>query len=153
MDAIQIGEPAPDFTLDTADGKAVRLSDFRGRKNVVLFFYPKDETAGCTVEACTFRDTYQDFIDAGAEVIGISADDSASHARFANRHGLQMVLLSDPTGQVRAQYGVRRVFGLIPGRVTFLIDRQGVVRHVVRGLLSFRRHAHESLEKLRALSA
>jgi peroxiredoxin Q/BCP len=151
MDAVRVGDPAPDFALDTADGRTVRLSDYRGRKNVILFFYPKDETAGCTVEACTFRDSYQDFVDAGAEVIGISDDDGRSHARFASRHGLQMLLLSDPTGQVRTQYGARRALGIFPDRVTFLIDKEGTVRHIVRARLSFKRHAHESLERLRAL--
>jgi peroxiredoxin Q/BCP len=151
MDAVRVGDPAPDFALDTADGRTVRLADYRGRKNVVLFFYPKDDTTGCTIEACTFRDSYQDFVEAGAEVIGISADDASSHTRFANRHRLQMLLLSDPTGQVHAQYGARRALGIFPDRVTFLIDKEGVVRHIVRGRLTFKRHAHESLERLRTL--
>ena len=148
---IRVGDHAPDFALDTADGHTVRLSDYRGKKSVVLFFYPKDETPGCTVEACTFRDSYQAFVDEGAEVIGVSADDGASHARFADRHHLPMLLLSDPTGQVRAQYGVRRALGIFPDRITFLIDRDGVVRHITSGRLSFRRHAHESLARLREL--
>jgi thioredoxin-dependent peroxiredoxin len=148
--AIKVGDHAPDFELEAAGGQKVRLSDFLGKKNVVLFFYPKDETAGCTVEACTFRDSYSAFTEAGAEVIGISADDRDSHLRFAGRHRLPMVLLSDSQGDVRAKYGVRATLG-IPGRVTFLIDRQGIVRHVTDSRLAFRRHVHESLAHLRAL--
>jgi peroxiredoxin Q/BCP len=146
---IEVGQPAPDFTLTAPDGRAVRLSEYRGRKNVVLFFYPKDETLGCTVEACTFRDSYQEFSDAGAEVIGISADDAGSHQRFAQHHRLPMLLLSDGDGQVRRLYGVSR--GLFPGRVTFLIDKAGIVRHVTDSRLRFRRHVHESLARLRSL--
>jgi peroxiredoxin Q/BCP len=147
---IQAGQPAPDFTLEAPDGRTVHLADYRGNKNVVLFFYPKDETLGCTVEACTFRDSYEEFASAGAEVIGISADDGESHKRFAGRHRLPMLLLSDPDGRVRAAYGVRN--GLLPGRVTFLIDKDGVVRHVTDSMLRFRKHVSESLAHLRALS-
>jgi peroxiredoxin Q/BCP len=146
---IGVGDPAPDFALEAADGRTIRLSDYRGKKNVVLFFYPKDETRGCTVEACTFRDSHSAFIEAGAEVIGISVDDRDSHRRFADRHQLPMLLLSDPAGTVRARYGVRATLGLIPGRVTFLIDRQGIVRHVTDSQLRPRSHVHESLAHLR----
>jgi peroxiredoxin Q/BCP len=148
---IRAGEPAPDFALRAPDGRTVRLADYRGKKNVVLFFYPKDETLGCTVEACTFRDSYEAFAAAGAEVIGVSADDSESHVRFAGRHRLPMLLLSDPDGAVRARYGVRS--GIIPGRVTFLIDRDGIVRHVTDSMLRVRRHVHESLAHLKEMGA
>jgi peroxiredoxin Q/BCP len=148
---IRAGETAPDFALEAPDGRTVRLSDYRGQKNVVLFFYPKDETLGCTVEACTFRDSYEAFAAAGAEVIGVSADDRDSHIRFAGRHRLPMLLLSDPGGDVRRKYGVKR--GIIPGRVTFLIDREGVVRHVTDSLLRFKRHVHESLAHLREMGS
>ena len=150
---LQIGDAAPDFELEAANGQKVRLSDFRGKKNVVLFFYPKDETPGCTVEACTFRDAYEDFLDVGAEVIGISTDSLASHNRFAGRHQLPFLLLSDPGGKVGARYDVRKALGIFPGRVTFLIDRDGVVRHITDGRLQFKTHVTESLEALRHLSA
>jgi peroxiredoxin Q/BCP len=146
---IRAGETAPDFALEGPDGRTVHLSEFRGKKNVVLFFYPKDETLGCTVEACTFRDSYEEFAAAGAEVIGVSADDRQSHIRFAGRHRLPMLLLSDPEGTVRAAYGVKR--GIFPGRVTFLIDRDGVVRHVTNSQLRFRSHVRESLAHLREM--
>ena len=104
--SLRVGQPAPDFTLPDGGGKMVRLSEFRGRKAVVLYFYPKDDTPGCTKESCAFRDSYQDFLDAGAEVIGVSGDDSSSHERFATKYNLPFVLLSDRGGQVRAKYGV-----------------------------------------------
>src|SRR4051794_12168285 len=101
------GELAPDFELPDANGARVRLSDFRGRE-VVLFFYPKDNTPGCSTEACAFRDRYEAFRDAGAEVIGISSDSEPSHRQFADRFNLPFVLLSDSGGEVRARYGVPR---------------------------------------------
>jgi peroxiredoxin Q/BCP len=149
---VKVGDHAPDFQLVAADGRTVRLSDHLGKKNVVVFFYPKDETAGCTVEACSFRDSHQDFVDAGAEVFGISADSAESHQRFASRHQLPMVLLSDPGGAVAARYGIRKALGFIPGRVTFLIDRAGIVRHVTDGRLVLRGHATEALATLKQLA-
>jgi peroxiredoxin Q/BCP len=151
--SIDVGDRAPDFELPAADGRRVRLSDFLGKKNVVLFFYPKDETAGCTIEACTFRDAYEDFVDVGAEVIGISADSLDSHNRFAGRHRLPFILLSDPKGLVGAKYDVRKALGIFPGRVTFLIDREGIVRHVTDGRLRFKQHVTESLAVLREMAA
>jgi peroxiredoxin Q/BCP len=149
---MKTGERAPEFSLPSLRGGEVRLSDFAGKKNVVLFFYPKDETTGCTIEACTFRDAYQDFIDAGAEVIGISSDSVASHESFATNHRLPYLLLSDRGGRVRELYGVKKTLGLFPGRETFVIDRGGVVRHVFRSQVNAKAHVAESLEVLRRLS-
>ena len=149
--SVKVGDPAPDFELTAANGQQVRLSDYRGNKNIVLFFYPKDETAGCTVEACSFRDAYEDFVDVGAEVLGVSADSLESHNRFASHHQLPFLLLSDPDGAVRARYEVRKWLGLFPGRVTFLIDKDGIVRHITNGQLRFRQHVHESLAVLREM--
>src|SRR5580698_10233406 len=123
---IAIGERAPDFTLLAADGRSVSLADFRGKKAVVLFFYPKDETPGCTREACEFRDSFDRFGDVGAEVIGVSDDDAESHKKFATKHKLPMTLLSDASGRVREQFGVKALLGVLPDRVTFVIDREGV---------------------------
>ena len=103
--SLPVGTRAPDFRLPALRGGEVGLSDFRGEKNVVLFFYPKDETLGCTVEACSFRDAYDDFRNAGAEVIGISPDSIESHASFAAHHHLPMQLLADAGGRVSALYG------------------------------------------------
>jgi peroxiredoxin Q/BCP len=151
--SVAVGQPAPDFELRAADGRLVRLSDFRGRKSVVLFFYPKDETLGCTVEACTFRDNYQDFADAGAEVIGISGDSTDSHTRFAHHHRLPMLLLSDPEGVARARFGVKKILGIFPDRITFVIDRDGIVRQITTGRLRFKQHATESLALIKQLGA
>jgi peroxiredoxin Q/BCP len=146
---IEPGEPAPDFTLPDADEKLVRLSDLLG-KPVVLYFYPKDETPGCTLEACAFRDQYEDFVDAGAVVVGVSSDSSASHRAFAKRHRLPFTLLADRDGAVRKRYGVPSTLGLLPGRVTFVIDSEGVVRHVFNSQLAATRHVSEALDALRS---
>jgi len=148
---INVGDRAPDFRLPALRGGEVALSDFRGKKNVVLFFYPKDDSPGCTVEACTFRDAYEDFVEAGAEVIGISSDSLDRHSAFAQRHSLPMQLVSDKGGKVRAQYGVKSTLGLIPGRETFIIDKTGVVRHVFRSQIRVKNHVAESLAVLKSL--
>src|SRR3972149_2530991 len=121
---VNVGDMAPDFSLLSQTGENVTLSQFRGKKNVVLYFYPKDETRGCTREACTFRDSYELFTDLGAEVIGVSADSVESHKAFAEHHNLPFTLLSDVDNAVRKLYGVASTLGIIPGRVTFIIDKK-----------------------------
>ena len=150
---VSVGDVAPDFTLPDQTGTPVRLRDLVGRKSVVLYFYPKDQTPGCTVEARAFRDSYDAFTAAGAEVIGVSADSVASHRRFAAKQGLPFLLLSDRDGTVRELYGVEKTLGLLPGRVTYVIDRDGVVRHVYSSQLRVMRHSRESLAVARALRA
>lgn len=113
------------------------LAEYRGRP-VVVYFYPKDDTPGCTAEACAFRDQYQDFTQAGAEVIGISSDGPESHAHFAGKHRLPFVLLSDQGGAVRKAYGVSAMLGLLPGRVTFVLDKSGTIRHMFSSQLRAR---------------
>lgn len=147
---VRVGDQAPDFTLSGPDGAMVRLSDFRGR-TVVLFFYPRDDTPVCTAEACAFRDQHAVFQEAGAAVIGVSADPPESHRRFAARLGLPYLLLSDVDGSVRARYGVPRTFGLLPGRTTYLIDAEGVVRHVFSSQFRASRHVAEALRVLGSL--
>ncbi|HKA28314.1 MAG TPA: peroxiredoxin [Candidatus Binatia bacterium] len=149
--SVRVGDEAPDFVLPDRTGKMVRLSEFRGRKAVVLYFYPKDDTPGCTKESCAFRDSYQDFQDAGAEVIGVSSDSAESHGRFAAKHRLPFTLLADQGGQVRKRYGVPATLGLLPGRVTFVIDRAGIVRHVFNSQFQATQHVSEAIEALRAL--
>jgi peroxiredoxin Q/BCP len=149
----RVGEPAPDFTLPRADGTPFRLSDAVRRRVVVLYFYPKDETMGCTAEACAFRDQYDVFTEAGAEVVGVSADSSASHQGFAAHHRLPFVLLSDGDGAVRSLYGVGKALGLLDGRMTFVIDTHGVVRHVFSSRLHPTRHVTEALATVRGLAA
>jgi thioredoxin-dependent peroxiredoxin len=148
---VAVGDRAPDFALQSANGETVRLSDFLGKKNVVLYFYPKDESKGCTAEACAFRDSYQDFKDAGAEVIGVSNDSVKSHQGFATHHQLPFMLLSDQSGTLRKRYGVPAVMGFIPGRVTYVIDKDGIVRHVFNSAINMNAHITESLQTLRAM--
>lgn len=150
-DRVRVGELAPDFSLASATGEPVRLADFRGKSEVVLFFYPRDNTPFCTAEACAFRDSYEAFRDAGAEVIGVSADTVESHRRFAGRHGLPFRLLSDPDGSLRALYGVPRTLGLFSGRVTYLIDKAGLVRHIFSSQFSPARHVDEALRVLKEI--
>jgi peroxiredoxin Q/BCP len=150
---LRVGDLAPDFSLPAATGAMVSLSDFRGRVEVVLFFYARDNTVVCAAEACSFRDRYEAFREAGAEVIGVSADSSHSHRRFAERFRLPFILLSDTDGAVRARYGVSRTFGFIPGRATFLIDQQGVIRHVFSSQFQPAKHVSEALGVLQALRA
>src|SRR5215468_336916 len=141
---VKAGDRAPEFALPDANGKEVRLADLRG-KPVVLYFYPKDDTPGCTKEACTFRDQYEDFKDAGAVVIGVSSDSGDSHRKFAEKYKLPFTLVSDRDGAVRKRYGVPATLGLLPGRVTFVIGADGVVRHVFNSQLAATRHVEEAL--------
>jgi thioredoxin-dependent peroxiredoxin len=145
---------APDFTLPSHSGEEVSLRDFVGKKRaVVLFFYPKDDAPGCTKEACSFRDGYEQFGNLGVEVIGVSSDSVRSHQRFVEKHDLPFVLLSDEGGEVRRLYGVPNTFGLFPGRVTYVIDQEGVVRHVFSSQLQAARHVEEALEALGSIGA
>jgi len=150
---VAVGQRAPDFTLPSTTGADVTLSALLGRRTVVLFFYPQDDTPGCTVEACTFRDLHDAFVAAGAEVIGVSSDSIASHQQFARNHGLPMTLVSDVGGSVRALYGVRATLGLLPGRATFVIDKAGIVRHVFVSQFRVRQHGRDALEVVKRLEA
>jgi thioredoxin-dependent peroxiredoxin len=149
---IKTGDAAPDFELPAFDGRTFRLGDQRGKASVVLYFYPKDNTPGCTVEARAFRDRYQTFAAAGAEVVGVSSDTLESHRRFAAKHDLPFPLLSDGAGAVRKLYGVEKTLGLIPGRATFVIDKDGIVRHAFASQLEVARHVDGALAALTALA-
>lgn len=152
---VQVGDSAPDFTLNNQQGEPVTLSRFfkpdspeQLPKAVVLFFYPKDNTPGCTQQACQFRDRYAEFQSAQIEVIGVSADDHASHQAFTTEYQLPFQLLSDPGNQVRHLYGVPKTLGLLPGRVTYMIDAQGVVKHIFNAQLNIEGHIREALQTL-----
>lgn len=153
MASIGVGATAPDFTKTTQNGDTITLSQFRGEKTVVLYFYPKDETPGCTAEACTFRDNFEDFVDAGAVVIGVSQDSDGSHKRFAEHHRLPFLLVSDRDKALQKAYGVPKAMGLLPGRVTYVIDRDGKVQHVFNSLLNAKKHVREALDVVKQLSA
>ena len=148
---IGVGDKAPDFTLSSQSGEPVRLYDRIGQRVVVLYFYPKDETRGCTAEACAFRDSHEVFTDAGAEVIGVSSDSVDRHASFAGRHNLPFTLLSDAGGKVRKAYGVPAALGFIPGRVTYVIDRSGTVRHAFNSMTNIDGHVKDALAVVRQL--
>ena len=147
-DRVDVGTVAPGFTLRSQRGESVSLKDFLGRSPVVLFFYPKDDTPGCKRQACAFRDDYGEFGALDAEVFGISSDSVQSHKSFAENNELPFSLLSDEGGKVRQLYGVPNTLGLLPGRVTYVIDREGVVRHVFSSQSAVRRHVEEALAAL-----
>lgn len=149
----RVGERAPDFTLPRADGTSFRLSEAVRRGVVVLYFYPKDETMGCVAEACAFRDQYEVFTEAGAQVVGVSADSAESHQQFAAHHRLPFVLLTDADGKVRKSYGVGKLLGIIDGRITYVIDTRGIVRHVFSSRLQPTRHVAEALAVVREAAA
>jgi peroxiredoxin Q/BCP len=146
-----VGDKAPNFTLPARDGKPFTLSEAIGRRTVVLFFYPKDGTPGCTVEACTFRDNYEAFAEAGAEVVGVSSDSASAHDEFAAKHKLPMTLLTDADAKVRALYGVKSTLGLLPGRATFVIDRSGTIVHVFVSQLRVKSHVEKALAVVKGL--
>jgi peroxiredoxin Q/BCP len=143
------GDPLPDLELLASDGRKVRLHDCFGQRALVLYFYPKDHTFGCTVESCDFRDQYQQFLMLGAQVVGISKDDLESHRRFVQKHQLPFLLLSDPDSLAHVTFGVKRVLGLFPARCTFVATRPGVIQFVYRSELAFRAHASQALAALR----
>lgn len=149
--AIKIGDAAPDFSLLTQSGETISLSQFKGQKPVVLYFYPKDDTPGCTVESCSFRDSYEAFQDLGAEVIGISSDSVESHQKFAHKYNLPFTLVSDQGSKTRQAYGVPATLGLLPGRVTYVIDQMGTVKHVFNSQFNPKAHIAKALTILQGL--
>ena len=151
-DRVDVGSKAPDFTLPSQSGKMLSLNDFIGERPVVLFFYPKDDTPGCTKQACVFRDNYEVFKERDAEVIGISSDSVESHRGFAAKHDLPYTLLSDEDKKVRKLYSVPNTLGLFPGRVTYIIDREGIVRHVFSSQLGVEKHVEEAIKALQFIS-
>jgi len=150
---IAVGQKAPDLSLPNQKGDEVTLSKLWANGPVVVYFYPKDETPGCTAQACGFRDAYSTFKDAGAEVVGISSDDADSHQRFADHHRLPFVLLADTRGEARKAFGVKKTLGLLPGRTTFVVDRNGVVQHVFDSQLRPTAHVGEALDVVKRLVA
>jgi peroxiredoxin Q/BCP len=127
--ALQVGDKIPNFTANDNDGNIFDSASIVGKKPVVFYFYPKDNTPGCTAQACSFRDQYEDFKDLGAEVIGISSDSVSSHEKFAKRYKLPFLLLSDNNKKLRTLFGVKtNLFGLLPGRVTYVADKNGIIK-------------------------
>jgi thioredoxin-dependent peroxiredoxin len=153
MPSIGPNDPAPDVSLSLHTGARVSLAGLYRDRPLVLFFYPKDGTAICTKEACAFRDAYQDFVDAGATVVGVSSDSADNHQAFADQHRLPYLLATDADGAVRRAFGVPKTLGFLPGRVTYVIDCTGVVRHMFSAQLAADRHAQEALDAVRRLQS
>jgi thioredoxin-dependent peroxiredoxin len=151
MPPVNIALLAPNVTLRLHTGESVPLADLYRERVVVLFFYPKDNTAICTREACAFRDSYEKFVEAGATVVGVSSDSVQSHEQFAGKHRLPFLLASDADGALRRAFNVPKTLGLLPGRATYVIDRQGVIRHVFGAQLAAERHVRTALEAIAAL--
>lgn len=149
--AIQVGDVVPQFSAVDAQGNLFDSASVIGKKTVVLYFYPKDNTPGCTAQACSFRDQYEDFLDLGAEVIGISSDGLASHQKFTAQYQLPFLLLSDTDKKIRKLFGVPTAFlGLLPGRVTYVIDAKGVVQMVFNSMLAGQ-HIPKALEAIKKI--
>jgi len=151
MASIRVGDRAPEFAARAHNGQQVSLADFRGKQVVVLYFYPRDGTPVCTKEACSFRDAFEEFTKLGAVVIGVSADSPERHQAFAASRALPFLLLSDQDGTLRKAYRVPKTLGILPSRVTYVIDKAGLVRHVFSALFSADRHVAEALEVVRQL--
>jgi len=147
---LQPGGKAPGFSAKDQSGKLIQLSDFQGKSNVVLYFYPKDDTPGCTAEACSLRDGHGALLAAGAVVLGVSADDATSHIAFAAKYHLPFPLLADPEKRIIDAYGVRMPVVGIAKRVTFLIDKQGIIRHIVSSV-DTKAHDKQVLELLKGM--
>jgi peroxiredoxin Q/BCP len=145
---LSTGDRAPDFSLISNSGKPVSLVDFLGKKMIVLFFYPRDGTPGCKAEVLSFREKYDVFTDLDAEVIGISSDTIDSHSKFASECDLSFPLLSDNGGTVRKEYGVGKTLWIVEGRVTYVIDKKGKIRHVFSSQLRPKNHAVEAIKSL-----
>ncbi|MEP7288226.1 MAG: peroxiredoxin [Chloroflexota bacterium] len=148
---VQVGDPAPDFTLLDENGQPVHFADLLGKSEIVLYFYPKDNSMGCTAEACAFRDSYEVFKKAGAIVVGVSSDTAESHQGFAEKHHLPFTLLSDAKAEVQKLYGVPKTLGLFSGRVTYIIDRQGIVRHRFSSQINIDKHITDALQVIQKL--
>jgi len=148
---LNVGDTAPTFTLRSQSGELVDLKNLVGKREIVLYFYPKDNTPGCTAEAKAFRDSYEAFKDAGAEVIGVSSDSVDSHRDFSSKCDLPFPILSDRGGEVRKLYGVPSTLGLLPGRVTYIIDSHGRVRHIFNSQMNPARHVEEAMVVLQQI--
>lgn len=146
--SISIGDTIPEFKLTDQNGNEFDSASVKGKQNLVIYFYPKNFTPGCTKEACSFRDSYEDFKSLGATVIGVSSDSKKSHERFAKKYNLPFVLLSDENGKVKRKFGVKNnLLGLLPGRETYVVDKNGIVIYVFNSI-NAERHIKKALEAL-----
>ena len=153
MKPIEVGDPAPEFSATASDGRVVSLTDFKRKQAVVLFFYPRDNSPICTQEACAFRDAYQDFVGLGAAVIGVSGDSDLSHRSFADAQRLPYWLIADEDGALRRLFGVPNSMLVLPGRVTYVIDREGIVRLKFNSQLFGTKHVQEAMQAVRKIQS
>ena len=150
---LKIGDKVPEFSLLDQNGNTFNSSTIIGKEVTVIYFYPKDDTPGCTKEACSFRDNFAAFADAGVRVIGISSDDVDSHKAFEEKYNLPFTLLADTNNEVRNLFGVKgNIFGIIPGRVTFVIDKEGKIVRIFESQVNAEKHIKESLEAIEQLN-
>jgi peroxiredoxin Q/BCP len=150
---LKIGDKVPEFSLQDQNGNTFNSSSVIGQEVTVMYFYPKDDTPGCTKEACSFRDNFEAFTSAGVRVIGISSDDVESHKKFEEKYNLPFTLLADVDNEVRNLFGVKgNVFGMIPGRVTFVISKEGNIVSVFESQVNAEKHIKESLEAIKKLN-
>ena len=148
---VKVGDKAPLFEGMADSGEKISLSSLVGSKNVVLYFYPKDDTPGCTAEACSFRDNWENILSMDASVIGVSSQSVESHQAFKKKHSLPFLLVSDPDNEIRKLYGATGF--LIPPRVTFVMDKQVVVRYIINSQLNITKHLRDSLQTLESMQA
>ncbi|MEZ5198342.1 MAG: peroxiredoxin [Bacteroidales bacterium] len=154
MERLTIGSTVPKFELKDQHGELFSMDSVLGKKNLVIFFYPKDDSPGCTRQACSFRDQFEVFADEDAMIIGISGQSVKSHLEFAQKHRLNYTLLSDEGNKVRKQFGVpANLFGLIPGRVTYVINKQGKVIYMFNSQTQTEKHVTETLRILKEISS
>jgi len=153
MNKVYINNTIPKFRLADQNGNIFDSTSMLGSNNLVIYFYPKDDTPGCTAQACSFRDSYEIFKEYDAEVIGISSDDPEKHASFARKHRLPFILLSDVGDKIRNKFGVpKSIFGLLPGRVTYIVDKSGKVKHIFSSQFQIKKHINEAIEVLKNLN-
>lgn len=149
--SIEKGDLIPKFELKDQNGNVFQSDQVIGKKPVVIYFYPKDFTPGCTKEACSFRDSYEDFKEVGAEVIGVSSDSEKSHAKFSKKYSLPFILLSDPKANLRKKFGIKKsLLGLVPGRETFVVDGDGKLIFKFNSL-DASRHMKKALEVIKKI--
>jgi thioredoxin-dependent peroxiredoxin len=150
QEMIKVGEKVPFIFGPDQHGEEVKTAELLHKKNIVIYFYPKDETGGCTAQACSFRDAYEEFLSLDCEVIGISGDSLQSHEKFASHHRLPYRLLSDGDRKIRKAFQVPRDFlGLLPGRYTYIVNKEGILLHVFHSATNMKAHIEQALEILK----
>lgn len=152
MNKVEVGSTVPQFTLPDQNGNQFSISSVIGKKNLVIYFYPKDDTPGCTKEACAFRDQFEVFNEANAMIIGISGQSVESHKQFAEKYHLSFTLLSDEGDAIRKLFNVPLSMGIIPGRVTYIADKSGKVVYVFNSQTQATKHVEEALRILKDLT-